>query len=124
MDTVPSKVVVKNQSVYLIKHCRTHGQQIELLEEDADYFFAKRRYDKPGTAAITQKEVEKGCPFDCGLCPQHDQHTCIGLIEVTSQCDMKCPVCYASADQGAFLDMKTIENMMVLRKTPIIILEG
>ena len=41
--------------------------------------------------------VRNGCPFDCGLCPAHAQHTCHGLIELTMRCNLSCPVCYASA---------------------------
>ena len=25
----------------------------------------------------------RGCPYDCGLCPDHEQHSCLTLIEVT-----------------------------------------
>jgi 7,8-dihydro-6-hydroxymethylpterin dimethyltransferase len=28
-------------------------------------------------------EVKQGCPYDCGLCSEHEQHTCIGLLEIT-----------------------------------------
>ena len=47
--------------------------------------------------------LDQGCPFDCGLCPTHAQHTCTGLVEVTMRCNMACPVCYAGAggDVGA-----------------------
>ena len=41
--------------------------------------------------------MAEGCPFDCGLCPAHAQHTCTGLFEITKRCDMSCPVCYAQA---------------------------
>lgn len=41
--------------------------------------------------------LDLGCPFDCGLCPSHAQHTCTGLVEVTMRCNMACPVCYAGA---------------------------
>lgn len=38
----------------------------------------------------------KGCPYDCGLCNNHAQHTCTALIEVTWRCNLACPVCFAS----------------------------
>ena len=44
--------------------------------------------------------LDQGCPFDCGLCPAHAQHTCTGLVEVTMRCNMACPVCYAGAGSG------------------------
>jgi uncharacterized radical SAM superfamily Fe-S cluster-containing enzyme len=45
--------------------------------------------------------AEQGCPFDCGLCPEHQQHTCLGLIEITSRCNLHCPACFADAGSGA-----------------------
>ena len=41
-----------------------------------------------------------GCPFDCGLCPEHAQHTCTGLLEVTMRCNMACPICYADGGRA------------------------
>jgi hypothetical protein len=43
---------------------------------------------------------QRGCPFDCGLCTEHEQHTCLGLVEVTSSCNLRCPMCYASSGPG------------------------
>ncbi|MBF1991811.1 radical SAM protein, partial [Fischerella thermalis] len=36
---------------------------------------------------------------DCGICPDHEQHSCLTLIEVTDRCNLSCPICYA--DSGA-----------------------
>nr|WP_010681334.1 radical SAM protein [Acetivibrio cellulolyticus] len=98
--------------MYLLKYCSTHGEQLEILEEIADYHLKKRKYDKPGTRMKVHTKVDKGCPFDCGVCPQHDQHACIGLIEVTAKCNLHCPLCYADAGKGHFLGLDKIENMM------------
>ena len=43
---------------------------------------------------------DRGCPYDCGLCTEHEQHTCVGLVEITSACNLKCPMCYASSGPG------------------------
>lgn len=42
-------------------------------------------------------EVQKGCPFDCGLCGEHRQHTCTALIEVTQNCNLHCKICFADS---------------------------
>ncbi|HEX9060034.1 MAG TPA: radical SAM protein [Clostridia bacterium] len=110
--SVPAKVVLKDKKAYLLKYCPTHGEKFELLEEVSDYYLKKRQYDKPGTRMKIQTKVDKGCPFDCGVCPQHDQHACIGLIEVTTKCNLHCPMCYADAGQGSFLPLDNIEKMM------------
>jgi len=39
----------------------------------------------------------KGCPDDCGLCPAHDQHTCLAILEITSRCELGCPICLSSS---------------------------
>jgi uncharacterized radical SAM superfamily Fe-S cluster-containing enzyme len=112
LSSIPAKIILKNNSIYIMKHCPEHGEQTELLEEDADYFIRKEEFDKPGTLSKCQTSCKKGCPFDCGLCTSHEQHTCIALIEVTNNCDLKCPVCFAHSGNGEFLDLKTIEKMM------------
>lgn len=112
MKTIEAKIIIQDNSVYLKKTCKTHGEMIHLLEEDAEFFLTQAQYAKPGTISKTQTNFSKGCPFDCGLCPQHEQHTCIGLIEVTNACNLKCPVCYAKSGEGDFLTLKKIEKMM------------
>lgn len=114
-QVVPAKVIIKDNKVYLLKYCPTHGEQLELLEEVVDYHLKKKQYDKPGTPMKVYSKVEKGCPYDCGTCgtcPQHDQHGCIGLIEITTKCNLQCPLCFANAGQGEFLSLERIEKMM------------
>ena len=98
--------------VYLLKYCPEHGEQTELLEEDAAYHLRKREYDKPANVTTVLTAVDRGCPYDCGTCPQHDQHACIGLIEVTGRCDLRCPLCYADSGTGDFVPLATIEKML------------
>lgn len=112
LKRVDAKIVVKNKKIYIRKHCATHGAQEELLEENAEYWRQRMQYTKPGTVSKTQTERNLGCPFDCGLCPEHEQHTCIGLIEVTKDCDQKCPVCYAHSGVGGHIPLAKINEML------------
>lgn len=64
----------------------------------------------------------EGCPFDCGLCPAHAQHTCTGLVEVTMRCNMTCPICYAEAggsgrENGSDPDLACIADQLDALKT-------
>lgn len=91
----------EGQTVYLRKTCPEHGSfETPAWDEEqgAPLFNAWRSSGrvpayplKPFTQRVT------GCPFDCGLCPDHSQHTCTGLIEITSRCSLCCPVCFADA---------------------------
>ncbi|NTW53198.1 MAG: radical SAM protein [Chlorobaculum sp.] len=109
---VDAKIVQSGKGIFLLKFCPEHGEQQEILEHDAAYFLGRMRYTKPGTTSKLQTKRKLGCPFDCGLCPEHEQHTCIGVIEVTSACDLRCPVCYASSGSGAPLPLETVERML------------
>ena len=56
--------------------------------------------------------IERGCPHDCGLCPDHEQHACLGIIEVNSACDMDCPLCFADAAPEFSLTLEEVEQML------------
>ena len=112
LKVIAAKIVFKDNKVYLLKHCSEHGEQLELLEHDVEYFKHKRDYDKAGSITKTQTETKNGCPYDCGICPNHDQHSCINLIEITNKCNMCCNTCYASSGKGKDKDLKTIKKMI------------
>ncbi len=112
LKVIPAKIVFKDNKVYLLKHCPKHGEQLELLEHDIEYFKNKRKYDKPGTITKTQTEVKNGCPYDCGICPNHDQHSCINILEITNRCNMCCNTCYANSGKGKDLDLSLIKKMI------------
>ena len=49
--------------------------------------------------------VEKGCPYDCGLCQNHERDGCCVLLELTNRCNLRCPVCFASAGEQKPYDL-------------------
>ncbi|MFA5856374.1 MAG: radical SAM protein [Candidatus Pacearchaeota archaeon] len=114
---IPGKIIEKEGKIFVLKHCFTHGEHEELLEEDSNYYKTRNEYTKPGTKSLIQTKIVRGCPYDCGLCNSHDQHTCIGLIEVTNDCDLNCPVCYANSGKKNYLDLKILEKMMDFYQT-------
>lgn len=111
-EPVDAKVAIRSGSAYLLKRCPEHGEHVEMFEEDASYLREKIKFLKPGNRLKPDTPVKGGCPFDCGLCPSHEQHTCIGLVEVTQDCDLGCPVCYADAGSGRHLTVPQVEAMM------------
>ena len=111
-NRVPATLVRRRGSVYLVKQCPHHGRQTELREANADYYESRTAFDKPGTASVVQTAVRRGCPFDCGLCPDHRQHTCIGLIEINEACELECPECYTGGRTGPALSVDQAARMM------------
>jgi len=98
LQLVPAKVIRDGENVYYQKRCRDHGVQKTLVSTDADYFLAAIDYLKPGDLPLQpQTKIDYGCPFDCGLCPDHEQHSCLAIIEVNEECNLTCPVCFANS---------------------------
>ena len=58
--------------------------------------------------------VKWGCPYDCGLCSDHEQHSCLTLVEINDHCNLECPICYAGSGphRPESKDLKTIEAML------------
>lgn len=112
LEKVEAKIIRKKGWIFIKKFCPTHWTQEEILEENPEYYFKKNLYYKPWTGCETQTKYNKWCPRDCWLCPHHEQHTCIWLIEITNKCDLWCPTCYANSWNWDFLPIKTIEKMM------------
>jgi hypothetical protein len=95
---IDAEVNARDGRVYLRKRCREHGPFEALVYSDADLYMAQLRFNKPGTIPLEfQTEVRDGCPLDCGLCPDHKQHSCLGVIEVNSGCNLDCPICFADS---------------------------
>jgi len=97
---VPAKIITKGGRVYFRKRCPTHGVREDFICSDVSQY-DQMQYSLPGKVSPRYGvEPDKGCPFDCGLCTEHEQHTCVGLVEMTSACNLRCPMCYASSGPG------------------------
>jgi hypothetical protein len=113
---VDGQVNVRDNRVFLRKRCPEHGSFEALLYSDAQLYFDSLRFNKPGTIPLeTQTEVEHGCPLDCGLCPDHKQHACLGIIEVNTACNLDCPICFADsghAPDGFSLSLEQVSSAL------------
>src|SRR4026208_366821 len=90
---VDAQVILREGKVFLRKRCPEHGLSEALIFSDAQLYADITRYDKPGPVpASLGTAIKDGCPADCGLCPDHQQHTCLGIIEINNGCNLDCPV--------------------------------
>jgi len=100
----------------MLKRCPAHGESRVLIADDVEYYRRCREVflKPPEMPNRFNTPVKWGCPYDCGLCTDHEQHSCLTLIEVTDFCNLRCPVCYAGSgpERSTHRDLATIEAML------------
>ena len=113
---VDAKIVFQDGNVYLLKRCPRHGEQRVLVADDVDYYRRCREIfiKPPEMPLVYNTPVKWGCPYDCGLCTDHEQHSCLTLIEICDYCNLRCPVCYAASgpERQEFRSLAEIEKML------------
>lgn len=113
---VEAKTVFQEGKVFLLKRCPEHGHERVLIADDVEYYRRCREIfiKPPEMPLVYNTPVKWGCPYDCGLCTDHEQHSCLTLVEICDYCNLRCPVCYASSgpERQQFRDLKLIENML------------
>ncbi len=114
--TVEAKEVIEDGRVWLLKRCRQHGAQRVLIADDADYWrLGREKFLKPPEqVAKPNTAFRYGCPYDCGICTEHEQHGCLSVLEITDHCNLRCPTCYAASgpERLTHRDLPTIERML------------
>jgi uncharacterized radical SAM superfamily Fe-S cluster-containing enzyme len=110
---VDAKIIVRANRVYFRKTCPEHGTFEDFICSDAAYY-DRHEFSQPARLPKAfGVKPDKGCPYDCGLCTEHEQHTCIALIEITSNCNLKCPMCFAESGPGGVnIDFETYTRMV------------
>jgi uncharacterized radical SAM superfamily Fe-S cluster-containing enzyme len=110
------KIVFEGDKVLLLKRCPEHGAERVLIADDVDYYRRCREVfiKPPEMPVVYNTPVKWGCPYDCGLCTDHEQHSCLSLVEVTDSCNLRCPVCYAGSgpERTEHRPLALIEKML------------
>ena len=101
LSRIPARREIIGDDGFLVRTCPEHGTFRTRFWHGPPGLVGWGREKTPGAPPPRQTEVDQGCPFDCGLCPEHAQHTCTAVFEVTGRCNLGCPVCFAAAGDGA-----------------------
>ncbi|MDR2205682.1 MAG: radical SAM protein [Flavobacteriaceae bacterium] len=110
-----AKIVFKKEKVYMQKRCPEHGKSEVLIADDIPYYKEIRNYNKASEMPLKfNTKTDFGCPYDCGLCTDHEQHSCLTIVEITDRCNLACPTCYANSapNFGRHRTLEEIEKML------------
>jgi hypothetical protein len=112
---VPAKLLTDGVSVYLRRFCRVHGESQSLVYTSLEEYLRCQRFLKPAWQPDAPQSMSKAaCPQACGLCASHEQHLCLPIIEITSHCDLACPICINSSGNSDGWHMKREEFRGIL----------
>lgn len=112
LKVIQAQVVFQDNKVYFLKHCPEHGASRALVSEDAEYYAGAFQYIRPGSKPLHfSTAVDQGCPTDCGLCPSHQQHTCLPIVEITDFCNLECPVCIVNNQYTNHMSMADFQKV-------------
>ena len=115
LKRIPAYYLADREDVFMEKHCPEHGHFSVLAWRGVAHFRDWWQVKKPDRPLIMQTEKKLGCPYDCGLCPEHRQRSCCVLLEVTQNCNLACPVCYAGSGERPKKDPSLAEIESWLR---------
>ncbi|MBV8365394.1 MAG: radical SAM protein [Candidatus Eremiobacteraeota bacterium] len=112
-DIADGHLVARDGKVFLRRHCRRgHGQVWSLYEEDFELWRYLQQWRVPTKVINPDTADIHPLPtgYEYGLGPDHLQHTCIFLLDITSQCNLSCPACYAESGpkQTSFMPLENV----------------
>jgi len=112
LRVVPATIYEEGGRVYITKTCPEHGAFSDLYWGDYAQYLRAMEHEHLGTRLDNPRtESRRGCPFDCGICPEHESSTVLGIIDVTNRCNLRCPICFAHAGAAGYLYEPTLEQI-------------
>ena len=98
--------------VVIVKKCKSHGEFSDVYFSDSDIYDRFEKFEAEGASLSNPMTKQaKGCPYDCGLCPNHKTQTLLANIDLTNRCNFSCPICFANASKSGYVYEPTMEQI-------------
>ena len=88
-----AQLFAEDTGIWLQKCCPVHGEQRARVYGDAQAYLSLGHFHRRAFVPLAFATTAKGCPDSCGLCPEHEQHVCLPILEITDHCNWECPIC-------------------------------
>ncbi len=121
LKNIPAHIVRNNEEIQIVKQCKEHGEFSAPIWRGMPEYTTWKNINSPLQKQVKQRvHSHLDCPTTCGLCQNHSQKTCTVLLELCEECNLHCPVCFASSKTVGtqnFIPLeKTIEKINFLHK--------
>ncbi len=115
MKVLDATIFEEDNVVYIQKECPEHGRFKDVYWSDYEQYLRAEKFRHDGDGILNPRtETKLGCPFDCGICPEHRSHTALAIIDVTNRCNLRCPVCFANAAVAGYVYEPTKEQIRAM----------
>jgi 7,8-dihydro-6-hydroxymethylpterin dimethyltransferase len=101
LKVINARIFQEGEAVLIDKRCEEHGDFRDTYWSDVTLYERFMSYWIDGSGIDGSSQARQGCPFDCGICENHKTGTLLGNIDVTSRCNLSCPVCFADAGDSS-----------------------
>jgi hypothetical protein len=111
-QVISARIFERDGKVMMSKSCPNHGYYEDVYWSDFQQWDRVRKYSIVGDGlANPRTKTVLGCPYDCGICPNHKSQTILSIIDVTNRCNLKCPICFANAAAAGYVYEPTLEDI-------------
>ncbi len=112
MKVIEAEVVEEDGKALIRKECPEHGKFEDIYYSDVEIYKRFEKFAEIGDGIENPRtEKQRGCPFDCGICPNHKTHTVLSIIDVTNRCNLRCPICFANAAAAGYVYEPTFDQI-------------
>ncbi|MDD4325739.1 MAG: radical SAM protein [Candidatus Bathyarchaeota archaeon] len=115
LKAIDATIYEDDGKVFIKKTCPEHGFYQELYWSDYNEYVRAEKFRYEGDGLENPRtEKNLGCPYDCGICPEHKSHTSLAIIDITNRCNLKCPVCFANASAAGYVYEPSAEEVTAM----------
>ena len=115
---ITAEIYEEKGRVMIRKTCPQHGEFKDVYWSDAGLYRMAESWAVDGIGVDNPLiPVRKGCPDDCGLCKVHMSHTSLANLDLTNRCNLRCPICFANANDAGYVYEPTFEQVVRMMET-------
>jgi Predicted Fe-S oxidoreductases len=109
---LPAVIFEKEDKLYIRKVCPDHGEFEDLYYGDVNLYYKFDYWEYEGKGPkVPYVDLKSPCPFNCGLCPMHHQHSALVNMVITNRCDLSCWYCFFFAEKAGYVYEPTREQI-------------
>jgi len=129
LQPIPAEIFIdiKTDWVMMRKHCEEHGDFKDKISVSPEEYKWNQSFtneigstidnsSKPSEVSSGIREITNGCPYDCGICENHQSAPCIAVLDPTNRCNLTCPICFANASAKGYVVEPTFDEIVQILK--------